>query len=259
MPFFKPGDPELQEHAIMKTLNCCPRYCLLKHFKGESESATNFVVRCFREYCRMNSKEKKKFILEKVQNTIQRFHGISGYADHLWTVGPNRTDFVEGVCKECFLRCYDVSKSTVIDLVKQIKEGAVMPESSHRINARVSPGIIKALKTSAEKRGHILSNEQLAALRIPSTVESLHCYSWMHNHFKLVGDLIPNSDGEVHIESVTKQEIWKEYKDFMITFDEQYVELDAFRSIWKICFEKVKVRKYKAVTGDISLKNHFND
>jgi len=77
----------------------------------------------------------------------------------------------------------------------------------------------------------------------------------MHNHFKLVGDQIPNSDGEIHIESLTRQEIWSEYRDFMTNFGEEFVSMEAFRSLWKSCFNHVKVRKYKAVTGKFSSRN----
>jgi len=71
----------------------------------------------------------------------------------------------------------------------------------------------------------------------------------MQIYFELVGDAIPNSDGELHLEPVQKDEIWKEYICDMKNAGEEFLSLNSFRCIWKACFPYVKVREYKAVTG----------
>jgi len=71
----------------------------------------------------------------------------------------------------------------------------------------------------------------------------------MQIYFDLVADAIPNSDGELHLEPVNKEEIWKEYVCDMDNAGEKSLSLNSFRSMWKVCFPYVKVREYKAVTG----------
>jgi len=71
----------------------------------------------------------------------------------------------------------------------------------------------------------------------------------MQIFFELVGDAIPNSDGELHLEPVQKEEIWKEYICDMENAGEKYLSINSFRSMWKVCFSYVKIREYKAVTG----------
>ena len=67
----------------------------------------------------------------------------------------------------------------------------------------------------AAKRNLILSHEQIAMLRIPNRVEAFSCYAWMHSHFECVGDQIPNSPGEIHLEPITIREVWQEYCEDM--------------------------------------------
>jgi len=71
----------------------------------------------------------------------------------------------------------------------------------------------------------------------------------MAYYFDLVGDCIPNSAGEIHLEPVDIKDVWKEYDDDMKNAGEKSLRVDEFGYIWKHCFPYVKIREYKAVTG----------
>ena len=107
----------------------------------------------------------------------------------------------------------------------------------------------KALKKVAKVRGCYISDDQIAAMVIPNTPASLSCYAWMKDHFDVVGDPMPNLDGEIHLEPTEKQSIWKEYHDDMMLSGSLVLQFDSFSSLWSVCFQHVKVREFKAVTG----------
>jgi hypothetical protein len=68
----------------------------------------------------------------------------------------------------------------------------------------------QALTQLANKNDRFLDHQQVAALQIPNTIQSLSCYSWMASYFDLVGDKIPNRDKEIHLECITISEIFDE-------------------------------------------------
>lgn len=95
----------------------------------------------------------------------------------------------------------------------------------------------------------ILSHEQIAMTKIPNSYMSLACYVWMKNFFELVGDQVPNSAGEIHLEPTTINEIHAEYVMDMEHVGEERLDYVTFRNLWIHCFPYVKIREFKAVTG----------
>jgi hypothetical protein len=116
----------------------------------------------------------------------------------------------------------------------------------------------------AANKGINLSAEQLAALQIPNTPMATETYSWMDFYFNLLGDSIPNSDGEIHLEPISILTIYKEYKDDMIKENYNHNAKDVyteteFAKLWKVCFPHVMIREFKAVTGKCNTCAHFSD
>ena len=118
-----------------------------------------------------------------------------------------------------------------------------------RKNAAVEPSIIKNLVKQGSAYGLKISQEDITAAMLPSTV--LSCYSavWMERFFKLTGDAVPNSDGEIHLEKQEKKSIWTEYKEDFQSKGRKYLTYSAFLELWRKAFSHVKVRAYKQVTG----------
>jgi hypothetical protein len=71
-------------------------------------------------------------------------------------------------------------------------------------------------------------------------------FFWFRDHFELIGDPMPNTAGEVHIDKTEKQEIYclyvNEVRQNCLTFS-------AWNKFWKRCFSNVKIRKWKNVSG----------
>ena len=56
-----------------------------------------------------------------------------------------------------------------------------------------------------------LTRQQLQAISVPNSVESLAAFGWMHNYFTSVGEHQPKVD-EIHLDPCTVTHIWEEYK-----------------------------------------------
>ena len=97
----------------------------------------------------------------------------------------------------------------------------------------------------AKIRGRILNHTQIAAIQIANTSAALATYSWMDYFFKLVGDFIPNSNDEIHLEPITIQEIYDEYVIDMEHQGDQSLGYEALLRMWSSCFPYVKIREYK--------------
>jgi hypothetical protein len=86
-----------------------------------------------------------------------------------------------------------------------------------------------------------LTHRQVAAAKLSNSPTVLTAYSWMARHFDLIGCAAPNLDGEIYLEPMHVKEVHEEYKETMP---------DAgIPSIWYHCFEHVKIREFKAVSG----------
>jgi hypothetical protein len=77
----------------------------------------------------------------------------------------------------------------------------------------------------------------------------------MKYHFSRIGDQIPNSNGEIHLEPQDKKEIWAEYVEMScdVLNESNHVSYSAFLQLWKSSFSHVKIREYKQVRGPVIL------
>jgi hypothetical protein len=73
-------------------------------------------------------------------------------------------------------------------------------------------------------------------LQIPNTVESLACFAWCRYYFDLVGDKEPNTDGEIHLEPCTVQEIFLEYVTEQQLHGLKFLGATQFSEMWMKCF-----------------------
>jgi hypothetical protein len=97
--------------------------------------------------------------------------------------------------------------------------------------------------------GPPLNISQLQALNIPNTPASLEAFCWMKFYFSTMGDSIPNSDGQIHLEPISVKEIFEEYGRYCESQGSEGLQHTQFGSLWKSCFSHVSIREFKAVTG----------
>lgn len=230
---------------------CCKGVCIMKHFEGKAEKATKFVKQCYNEVISMSSTEKRTHIKQKMISSIKGY-GDSGRVVHAWKVGEAPGIVIEDVCRACFQNCYGIANSTVIYIDGEIKNGEVAsvrerPFGDKNCDPPVSDEVINALKALLKKRNRELTQKQQAMLRIPNSPSSFTCYTWMANHFDLVGDKMPNKN-EIHLEPIGIEEVFEEYVEDMVAAKTPSIHLRSFYSMWENCFPYVKIREFKAVT-----------
>lgn len=106
----------------------------------------------------------------------------------------------------------------------------------------------------------VLTKEQQADFMVSNSELQAKARSWMKQFFKLVGDRVPNSFEELHLDSCfTAKGIHTEYVSNMKTFykDGHFLSYTSFNELWDSCFPQVKLRVFKQVSCFIYLKDTF--
>jgi hypothetical protein len=214
----------------------------------------------------MCRKEKKEYMLLKIG--LVCFQGElndKGKSKFRWRIGTG-TNAVEDVCRVAFMNSYGLTKYTLDTLCSFVKSGKKSGETVLNDKSNVVASDERHFKEIIEYaalQGIKLSIEQLAALQIPNTPIALETYSWMSFYFSMVGDSIPNSNNEIHLEPTSVLSIYDEYKTEMLIDEDntskEYYSLVDFSKLWKLCFPYVKIREFKAVTGKCNTCAHLSD
>jgi len=150
---------------------------------------------------------------------------------------------------------------------RQVKDGVQSTQRSFTDRTLVNLND-STLQEVASQFGIELDREDLANARLPNDPVKMECVAWMKQYFLCTGDHVPNRDGEIHLDSCKKIEIYREYLRDRLTYlagkdkvvDKSYEEyldecrkLDpkntampvvsarTFRKLWKHCFSHVKV------------------
>lgn len=76
----------------------------------------------------------------------------------------------------------------------------------------------------------------------------------MESHFDMMGDDMGNTEGQIHLDPVTKKTIYKEYCEDMEDSGDVVLAFSTFKNLWYTCFPHVKIREYKVplILKDIS-------
>jgi hypothetical protein len=99
------------------------------------------------------------------------------------------TSILKHVCRTTFQHCYDIGHTLFDQLIAEIKNGVVssQPLFSDKTKApddvQHEATVLDRIVMMNNPDGPHLSREQLAAIKIPNSSESLNCYAWMKFHF----------------------------------------------------------------------------
>jgi hypothetical protein len=172
-----------------------------------------------------------------------------------FTIGSGDKQHV--VCKSGFIKAYTLSRWYVDDVISRYKAGHKTGISDLNEKTSIPPHIVsdKTLTSFAEEFGITLTPEHLGNLRMADGIQSKLTVSWMSYYFSLVGDHVPNSNNEIHLEPIPRSDVYKEYCFDMAQVGDGSgaLSLDAFRDIWKNVFPHVRIRKYKSSCGHCNL------
>jgi len=178
-------------------------------------------------------------------------------------IGTGVAGQLKGVCKERFMVAYDMKRTYIEDISRDLHKGHT--NTAKPLNDKTSLAALDVadgigqLTRLALSHGIVLTRDQLAAIQIPNSFESVNCYGWMRFYFDMVGDQIPNSAGEIHLEPIWIKDIYAEYLECMQESNFQHLEPTQFAQLWKLCFPNVSIREFKAVTGKCETCSRLSD
>ncbi len=198
----------------------------------------------------MGPKEKKAHMLSKVRHCVQIVRE-SNYLKMEYAIGESPGRVLRGVCRQAFCNVYEVGTTYVKELCRTVKAGIRVERTDlEDTTPKPSSSFVKELTKMAERLGVTLTTDQLASLVVPNTVPALTCFAWMKNFFDSVGDKQPNAN-EIHLEPTDVKTVHDEYKICVEDAGETALGYDSFLRMWDCCFPHVKIREYKAVSGNL--------
>lgn len=167
-----------------------------------------------------------------------------------WHSGVS-TNCLTGLCRERFRTSYGIGSTYLTGLCSSIKMDEVNSDLQFNDNAGAASDTVISQVNGfiASLNGPPLSIIQLQALRIPNSPLSFEAFGWMNTYFNTMGDAIPNSDGQIHLEPISAKEIYEEYERYCEIRGINSLQPSQFFNLWRSCFPHVTIREFKAVTG----------
>lgn len=173
--------------------------------------------------------------------------------------------FEASVCTRAFSYIYGLSNWGRKKLINSIKQSHTLERLNKR--QRVQVKTMTRVKGLLDRNGIKISNERMANFTVALSERHGKARAWMKHFFDLVGDFIPNRNGEIHLDACfTATDIHREYVENMkVIGEELYLSYDSFNEVWDACFPNVKLRVFKGVrnlsiyysTSTINVLKHF--
>lgn len=116
----------------------------------------------------------------------------------------------------------------------------------------VAPSLVKYIDRVTKHYGLPLTRTEVTASNLSLSLKSVYTAVWMERFFRLTGDPMPNTDGEIHLEKQEMKGIWREYQEDFLCRGRQPLSYKTFLRIWQDCFSHVKIRAYKQVSGALN-------
>jgi len=230
---------------------CCNMFCLSGM---DMQNATDIMLACLDELKCFTKKEKKAYIYSKVLQTCWTGkHSTKGYYKYEWKIGVGKNS-KRNVCRDAFMIAYDIKPTYLIEICHNIKRDnintdSVFNDKENYVTQDKSNQTYNQLIKYSKSKGITLTVHQLAAMQIPNTHVALDTYGWMDAYFQLIGDIMPNSHGDIHLEPITIKEVHCEYLLDCKLNGVEFYNYNDFAKLWTTCFPYVKIREFKAVSG----------
>lgn len=166
-------------------------------------------------------------------------------------------------CRQGFLTYYGLTMHHFDKLCANLKRRLIHKLAPYRaVDERTKPtsAIMEDMKREAESFGFKFTVDMESKLQMTNTERAKDAYTWLAWYFQMVGDTVPNGDGEVHIDQTQNfEDIWKEYTGAMLALNKEPLSLSYFARIRNDCFKHVKPREHKAVSAKCETCAHLSE
>jgi hypothetical protein len=159
------------------------------------------VIDCLSSVLRLTRDEKKQYLVDKFRTFQVK---VTPKQKFKYSLCVGEGENMHFVCRRGFALVYSVSHWYVEDIISQLKKGDV---NVLRDFTKTNIVLVtdKRVQKFAERYDISVTPEQLASLNIATCPKSLMCAAWMKYYFALVGDQVPNTDSEIHLEPIPKK------------------------------------------------------
>jgi hypothetical protein len=246
------------------TANCgCGKNCLISSFTTNSgatdyTSAHNVILNCRHQLYGLSISDRVQFLKNKILNFRRSLtHPGKLNIDYILQNELEASATVYPVCRQAFCNAYGITLYKLKKISNQIKKGELgedVREIGKRNKIRVGADFLKT--KSLIENGFLkeLSDEQIAHIVSSDSCKVTMLRIYLRSYFNGIGDQVPNSCGEIHLDPITKKEVWKEYKEDMIDIykdSDNILDYTSFIRVWQLAFPHVKIRVYKQVSNVI--------
>ena len=198
----------------------------------------------------------KLIFLNYIQTTTCSCVKDNSFAFKYWKYDWRVTALTTAVkcCRVGFMKFYGLTKYSLAELTDELKESTghkhLVIKKILSEDDRPNDTILSQMREEAAKLGFKWTKEMEGKLKLPRTDRAGDCYAWLANYFNLIADMVPNQEGEYHIDRLHSiKSLYEEYRNAMCALNKIPYEIEAFRTIRTECFEHVKVRSFKAVSS----------
>lgn len=242
---------------------CCKNKCL-RQIGGKSivignfEQAFVFVKAIRQELIGTSDTDYRNELHNKLHSCCASIVGQSNrmklsYAAKTMLYEKNRPVVM---CSTAFSNLYGIGVKMRKNILKNIKSGKISSARNTDTTRTMNNTEMKRFLQNLKDNKITLEKSEVALFLMQNSHQQMKARSWMSSFFKLVGDRVPNADGELHLDSCfTKANVYDEYKETMVAWhgDSEFLSIAVFNKIWKNAFSHVKLRVFKQVAGKCNI------
>lgn len=224
-----------------------------KALAGNFERSVNLISMLRSDIINATETEKRRYIENLLSSSKAKLVGASNrfmvkYSLCHVNFEDNRPF---SVCRACFCVAMGVTEMNLKTIKAKVKAREECSIDNFRDTDRVSAFTAEEVKRTATSNGCPLTRDQENMLIVSRSSAIFIAINWMERYFKLVGDVMPNTNGEIHLESCQYRDLYDEY---LMDMENAYkvdnpLTYSMWRRVWKEHFSHVRVREYKQVTG----------
>ena len=176
-----------------------------------------------------------------------------------YRIGSIENKILDNVCIQSFRMVYNITEGYLEHTIKMIKDGIKNSDRTFNDRTVADTALNKEVINMLKRFNLELSQKQLGAMNMPNTPIECNAYGWMDYYFNTVGDLEPNTNGEIHlgkillnifltikqcfflflytnVEPCHIKDIYSEYKLQMAFFRDDVLDIASFANLWSSSF-----------------------
>lgn len=224
-----------------------------KLLAGNLENSVQFITMLRDDIMSATEFERRKYIEKLISASKSKITSTSNRM--MVSYSLRHVDYEDGngfdVCRNCFCMALGITEANLKTIKAKLKVSEESGVENFSDKDKVSAYTADEVKRTAFANGCQLTRDQENFLIVSRSTSTFLAIAWMEKYFNLVGDVMPNTNGEIHLEACDYADLYEEYAIDMENLykEDKILSYSSWRKVWKLHFQHVRVREYKQVTG----------